>query len=319
MSLSDMAEPIPYVRDFDFSYGSAEEVSPLIRRVVARNPSPFTYTGTGTYIVGRGEVAVIDPGPDIDEHIAALEVALKGERVSHILVTHSHSDHCEAVPRFKEICGARVFAYPPPRGDDESPAAADVKIEEGVDNRFKPDVLLKDGDVIEGKGWTIECLHTPGHMSNHLCFALYQENALFTGDHVMGCSTTVINPPDGNMRAYMASLRRLKTRTDDIYWPTHGAPVRQPEKLVNAYIAHRQEREAQILACLNQETVTIPAMVARLYAEVDPRLHPAAARSVLAHLIKLMEDGRVVRVPESVRGDDVIAQYQIVRHDPDHT
>ena len=291
-----MATPIPFVRDLDFAYGRADQITPLIRRVIARNPSAFTFKGTGTYIVGRGSVAVIDPGPDLDEHMSALEAALTGETVSHILVTHSHSDHCEAVPRFKQLSGAKSYAFLPPREtspDVETPE--DAQVEEGVDKSFAPDVILKDGDVIEGKGWTIECLHTPGHMSNHLCFSLYQENALFTGDHVMGWSTTVINPPDGNMRDYMASLARLKTRDDALYIPTHGAPVHNTQPFLRTYIAHREERETQIIDCLAQNITTIPEIVARLYVAVDKRLHPAAARSVLAHLLKLIEDGRVTR------------------------
>jgi glyoxylase-like metal-dependent hydrolase (beta-lactamase superfamily II) len=287
---------IPFIREFNAPYGESVRVSPLIARVLAKNPGPFTFKGTGVYIVGDKEVAVIDPGPLIDEHVAALRRALEGKRVSHILVTHTHSDHSPAAEPLKRWCGATTFAFGPHGSGhhDEGP-----RVEEGGDQNFVPDVRLRDGDVIKGSGWTIEAVHTPGHTSNHLCFGLREEKALFSGDHVMGWSTTVVTPPDGNMREYMDSLRKLQTRSDRILYPTHGAPVTDPAPFLEAYLEHRLDREAQILACLGQGVGTIPEIVERLYVDVDRRLHPAAARSVLAHLIQLSEEGRVLSDPDA--------------------
>jgi glyoxylase-like metal-dependent hydrolase (beta-lactamase superfamily II) len=281
---------IPFIRAFDAAYETRERVSPLVARVLARNPSPFTFKGTGTYIVGREDVAVIDPGPDMPEHIAALERALEGRRVSHILVTHTHIDHSPAAKWLKEFSGAKTHAFGP---HGSGKADDGVKIEEGGDMEFVPDVAVRDGDAIAGNGFVFECVFTPGHTSNHMCYALKEERALFTGDHVMGWSTTVVAPPDGDMAQYMASLKKLLPRDDEILYPTHGAPVTEPKPFIQAYIGHRLEREAQILACLREGISTIPDMVARMYADVNKRLHPAAARSVLAHLIQLTADGRV--------------------------
>jgi glyoxylase-like metal-dependent hydrolase (beta-lactamase superfamily II) len=285
---------IPFIRTFEPSYGEDIRVTPLISRVVANNPGPFTFKGTGVYVVGTHDVAVIDPGPLIDEHVAALKRALAGKRVSHILVTHTHIDHSPAAEPLKEWSGAKTYAFGPHGSGhhDDGP-----RMEEGGDQAFMPDVRLRDGEIVEGNGFTIEAVHTPGHTSNHLCFALREEKALFTGDHVMGWSTTVVTPPDGNMREYMASVRKLQGRDDKILYPTHGAPVTAPKPFLQAYVDHRLEREAQILACLKDGIDRIPAMVERMYVDVDKRLHPAAARSVLAHLIQLTEDGRVVAEP----------------------
>lgn len=280
-----MAVEIPFVRDIEFSYGDSDRVSPLIRRVVAENPSAFTFKGTGTYIVGHGKVAVIDPGPLIDTHIEALLRALEGETVTHILITHTHSDHSPAAAPLKARTGAKTYGY--------GPHGAGSGEEDG-DMDFVPDVELRHGDVIEGDGWTIECVHTPGHTSNHLCFALREEKALFTGDHVMGWSTSIVSPPDGDMTAYMDSLKLLLARDDEIYWPTHGPAIRDPKPLVRAFIAHREERERQIVAEIAAGRCRIADMVPVMYAAVDKRLHPAAARSVLAHMTRLVAQGRVV-------------------------
>lgn len=281
---------IPFVRELDFEYGRCDPVSPLIRRVIARNPGPFTFTGTGVYIVGRGDVAVIDPGPDQPEHFEALKAALAGERVTHVLVTHHHLDHSPLAHPLAQAFGAQVHGVPAP-----APHANDAPaLEEGADERFRPDVILSDGDVLSGPGWTLEAITTPGHTSNHLCFALQEENALFSGDHIMGWSTTVITPPDGDMGNYFASLQKVKARGFSTLWPTHGAPVREVGPFIDAYIAHRRAREAQILEALGAGLTTIKAMVPSLYATVDPRLHPAAAHSVLAHMIQLVREGRVL-------------------------
>jgi len=289
---------IPFDRSFTAPYEEAQAVSPLIARVLADNPGPFTFKGTGVYIVGRDSVAVIDPGPDNPVHVEALKRALQGKRVSHILVTHTHSDHSPAAAPLKAWSGAKTYGFGPHGSGKAALARAagatdGVKVEEGGDTAFVPDVHVKDGDMIAGDGFTFDCVYTPGHTSNHMCFALREEKALFTGDHVMGWSTTVVTPPDGDMAAYMASLKKLLARDDAVLYPTHGAPVRDPKPFIQAYIDHRLEREAQIVSCLRDGVDTIPAMVARMYVDVDRRLHPAASRSVLAHLIQMEQEGRV--------------------------
>ncbi len=284
-----MAQTLRLHRDLDFAYGRAEPVAPGVRRVMARNPGPFTFHGTGTYIIGRGEVAVIDPGPALAAHVDAILAALEGETVTHILVTHTHRDHSPATRLLQQAVAAPSHGFGPHGGD-----ATDGQVEEGADREFAPDIVLRHGDSVAGAGWAVDAVHTPGHTSNHLCFGLREEKILFTGDHVMGWSTTVVSPPDGDMAHYMASLRALLERDDRLHIPTHGPPVAKPKSHVRALIAHRRVREDQILACLSAGVEEIPAIVGRLYADVDVRLHAAAARSVLAHLIDLTRRGRVV-------------------------
>jgi glyoxylase-like metal-dependent hydrolase (beta-lactamase superfamily II) len=280
---------IPFIREFAPRYGERVQVTPRIARVVANNPGPFTFMGTGVYILGARDAAVIDPGPDMPEHIDALKRALEGRRVSHILVTHTHSDHSPAAKPLKEWSGAKTYAFGAHgSGNDDGP-----KVEAGGDADFVPDVRVKDGEILQGDGFTIECVHTPGHTSNHMCFALREEKALFTGDHVMGWSTTVVTPPDGDMAAYIASVKKLEARDDAVLYPTHGAPVADPKPFLAEYLAHRYDRENQVLKAIADGLDTIPTMVARMYADVDQRLHPAASRSVLAHLIKLEQEGRI--------------------------
>lgn len=283
---------IPFVREIEFEYGRCDQVSPLIRRVIADNPGPFTYTGTGTYIVGRGTVAVIDPGPDIPAHLDALLAALDGETVSHILVTHHHADHSPLAGPLAQRTGARIWGRPAPAVEISEETGVQLDAED--DGHFRPDIEIADGDLFEGPGWTLEAITTPGHTSNHVCFALKEENALFSGDHVMGWSTTVITPPDGDMGDYFASLAKIQARGFSTLWPTHGSPVREVAPFLAAYVAHRRSREAQVLAALAGGPTRIKAMVPVLYAAVDPRLHPAAALSMLAHLIQLVREGRVV-------------------------
>ena len=274
----------------NMTYGLVEQVSPLIRRVVAANPSPFTLNGTGSYLIGHGKVCLIDPGPQIAAHIEALLRAIRGEQLTHILITHTHLDHSPAAAAVKQMTDATTYSYGPhgSRHDIESNA------EEGVDFDFVPEVLLSDKDVIHGGDWTLEAIHTPGHTSNHLCFVLHEESALFSGDHVMGWSTTVVSPPDGHMGSYIESLEKLMGRNDEIYWPTHGAFIRQPQKYVHSLIKHRQARELQILDCIKSDVRTVSDIVAIIYREVPTVLHYAAGRSVLAHLIHLWEQGLVV-------------------------
>lgn len=279
---------IPFVRDMTFVYGQPDQLTPLIRRVVARNPGPFTFQGTGVYIIGHGEVAVIDPGPPIDAHLEALKSALAGERVTHVFTTHSHSDHSPLAHPLAQWARCKVYGLPDPSGRQNQ-----VSLEEEGEEGFAPDVDVRDGDVFRGAGWTLEALTTPGHMSNHVCYALHEENALFSGDHIMGWSTTVISPPDGNMGDYYRSLEKVRARRFATLWPTHGPPVTSVEPFIRAYMEHRRAREATILARLRAGDTQIPDMVRTIYKDVDSRLHPAAARSVLAHMIYLVECGHV--------------------------
>jgi len=280
---------IPFVREFDFEYGVAAPVSPLIRRVVARNPGPFTFTGTGTYIIGRGEVAVIDPGPDLPEHLDALLKATQGERITHILTTHTHADHSPLARPLAARTGAVVIGRAAP---DAAPPS--LAVDEDHEPGFAPDVEVEDGARISGPGWTLEALATPGHADNHVCYALIEENALFSGDHVMGWSTTVICAPHGNMTDYYASLDKVAARGFVALWPTHGPPVTHVAPFLAEYKLHRLAREAQILDQLRAGRHQIGEMVPVIYADTDPRLHPAAAHSVLAHLIHLTRQGDVV-------------------------
>ncbi len=283
---------IPYVRDIQFEYGACDQVSPLIRRVVADNPGPFTFKGTGTYIVGRGEVAVIDPGPDLPEHLAAILKAVEGERVSHILITHHHSDHSPLAGPLKAATGATIYGCAV--AGHEAEDTGEVKMEAGHDHDFRPDVSLCGGGIVSGPGWTMEAIPTPGHTSNHLCYALKEENACFSGDHIMGWSTTVITPPDGDMTDYLASLEAIRARNFTTLWPTHGPPIRDVTPFIDAYVEHRQERMDQILGALGTGPGRIKDLVPRLYTDVDPRLWPAAARSMQAAIIHLARHGKIV-------------------------
>jgi glyoxylase-like metal-dependent hydrolase (beta-lactamase superfamily II) len=239
-------------------------------------------------------VAVIDPGPDLAPHVDALLAALRGETVTHILITHTHLDHSPAAAAVKRATGAKTYGFGPHgSGRAEDRAGVDGVTEEGGDHAFAPDVTLRDGEVVSGPGWRLTTVETPGHTSNHLCFALAEERTLFTGDHVMGWSTSVIAPPDGDMAAYRRSLEKLLTRDDAIYWPTHGPAITNPQRHVAAFVTHRQERTDEILRRLAAGDEAISDIVANVYRGLDPRLRAAAARSVLAHLIELVEAGRV--------------------------
>jgi len=282
---------IPYVREMAFDYGACDQVSPLIRRVVANNPGPFTYLGTGTYIVGRGEVAVIDPGPDLPEHLASILRAVESERVTHILITHHHSDHSPLAGPLKAATGATIYGCAV--AGHEAEDIGEVRMEAGHDHDFRPDVSLCGGGSVSGPGWTLEAIPTPGHTSNHLCYALGQENACFTGDHIMGWSTTVITPPDGDMTDYLESLERIRARNFATLWPTHGPPIREVRPFIDAYLAHRQERIDQILLALADGPARIRDLVPRLYRDVDERLWPAAARSMLAAIIHMERGGDI--------------------------
>jgi glyoxylase-like metal-dependent hydrolase (beta-lactamase superfamily II) len=290
-----MADDIPFNRDFDIVHGKPEAVSPLVRRVVAANPSHFTFKGTCTYIVGSREVAVVDPGPADHAHVAAILDALKpgGERVTHILVTHTHKDHSPGARLLKERTGATVYAsgshvHLPGAGPSGAPA-----LDAAADMEFAPDVRVAHGDVVAADKFSFECVFTPGHTANHMAFALREEKALFSGDHVMGWSTSVVAPPDGNMADYMASLDQLTRRDERVYWPGHGGPVAEPASYVCAFIAHRKMREAAILSRLKAGDRTIAEMVPRMYEGLPAGLFAAASLSVLAHLQDLIGRGIV--------------------------
>ncbi|WP_169544664.1 MBL fold metallo-hydrolase [Sneathiella aquimaris] len=298
-----MSVKIPFKKDVDFEYGKASELSPLIRRVIAENPSPFTLHGTGTYIVGRGNVAVIDPGPTNPDHIDAILAATAGERISHILVTHTHNDHSPGAAPLKERCGAPTYGFGP-----HGSGKPGMEPEQGGDMSFVPDVYVGDNDTIEGDGWTIKAIHTPGHLSNHLCFDLIEENTLFSGDHVMGWSTSIVSPPDGDMSDYIASLKKIQAFDHARYWPTHGPAIDNPKSFVQGLIDHRYERMDQIKECLKNGPMTVIEMVQRMYQDIPEYLHPAAARSVYSHLIMMVEDGKVTAKGASITVD---AEYSL--------
>ncbi|MEO7247808.1 MAG: MBL fold metallo-hydrolase [Novosphingobium sp.] len=275
--------------------GLAEHLEPLVRRVLAPNPSPFTFTGTETYVVGAGNsLAVIDPGPDDPDHIAALLGAIAEAKVTAICCTHTHRDHSPAAATLKSATGAPIIGCAALVLEDDGPRA-----DAAFDPTYAPDRVLRDGESLTGPDWTLTAVATPGHTSNHLCFALEQSGALFTGDHVMGWSTSVVSPPDGDMTQYMASLDKLYQRSDRVYYPAHGAQVDKPQQLVRGMIGHRRQRERQIVKLIGEGLAEISAMVPRMYKSVDQRLWPAAGRSVLAHLIDLEGKGRVTRQGET--------------------
>jgi glyoxylase-like metal-dependent hydrolase (beta-lactamase superfamily II) len=266
------------------------QLSPMVRRLVAPNASAFTFTGTCTYIVGEAKVAIVDPGPDDDSHLTEVLTAVEGEEVEAILVTHTHRDHSVGARKLRAATGARIIGAAPftPRGDDSA------GLDSAHDRDYSPDAILADSERWHGSGYTMEAIATPGHCSNHLCFALLEENALFSGDHVMGWSTSIVAPPDGSMRAYMDSLDKLRGRSETIYWPGHGGPVVEPQRYLRALIHHRRQREASILNALADGLQTIPALVAKVYVGLNPSLTRAAGLSTLAHLEDLAERGTVV-------------------------
>lgn len=282
-----------FKQDFTADYGTAERMTPLVTRVLCENPSPYTYTGTGTYIVGGGDsVSVIDPGPRMPKHLDAIMSAVGGREVSHILVTHTHADHSPLARPLADKTGAEIYAFGP-HGAGRKGGLSGEDVEAGADKTFKPDALVKDGDVFEGPDWTLKAIHTPGHTANHLCFLLVEENSIFVGDHVMAWATTVISPPDGDMTDYLASLKKLASFDAQHLIPTHGPWVDEPAPFIRGIITHRKMREGQISGLLEAGPTTISKLVERMYKDVDPRLHPAAARSVFAHILSMVDDGRL--------------------------
>jgi glyoxylase-like metal-dependent hydrolase (beta-lactamase superfamily II) len=284
-----MSAELAFNRSQDVDYGVAQEVAPGVRRIVANNPGPYTFLGTNSYIVGSGEVAVIDPGPADERHLQAIASAISGEKLSYILVTHSHRDHCEGARALQALAGGKVAAF------GRSGTQRRVHIRglnyDFIDPDFVPDRRLADGDTIRGRGFALDVLHMPGHSPDHLCFALVGKRTMFTGDHVMGWNTTVIAPPEGNMALFLTSLERLMQRHDKLFLPAHGGRIQTPRRVVKAYIMHRKWREQTILACLDDGIGKIPDIVARLYGRLDIELKQAAALSVLAHLEHLLDRG----------------------------
>jgi glyoxylase-like metal-dependent hydrolase (beta-lactamase superfamily II) len=287
------ADDIPFDKRFDLAPDTVDEVVPGVRRVLANNPSPFTFKGTLSYIIGRGQVAIVDPGPLDEAHIKALLDAVRGETVTHIFVTHTHRDHSPAVPAIKAATGALVLAEGPHRVARPLNVGEAPRLDASNDTDFRPDRALADGEVVTGKGFSIEAVTTPGHTANHMAFAFKEANLLFSGDHVMAWSTPVVAPPDGAMSDYMASLQKLARRSEAIYLPGHGGMVREAPSFVRHYIRHRQGREASILHRLAKGEADIPTIVRAIYIGLDPRLLKAAGLSVLAHLEDLVTRGVV--------------------------
>jgi glyoxylase-like metal-dependent hydrolase (beta-lactamase superfamily II) len=289
-----MAESPAFDRDFEPHYGQAVPLGPSIRRVTAKNPGAFTFLGTNTYIVGRGRVAIVDPGPADAAHLEAVLAALAGETPTHIVLTHTHHDHVGNLAALAAATGADIVGCAPDAGSGNDEAG-------GSSSEYRPDRVLAAGERIAGPGWTLEAVPTPGHAPTHLAFAFPEESALFSGDHVMAWSTSVVIPPQGSMRAYRRSLADLLDRSEGIYFPGHGPPVRDPQTFLRQLIAHRDAREAAILERLAAAPQRIPDIVAALYPGLDPRLVRGAGMSVLAHLVELEDRGTVVAGPAEDR------------------
>lgn len=289
-----MADAPPFRKEMDFAYGVPKTLAPGIVRIVANNPSPYTYKGTNTYILGEGrEVFLIDPGPEDAAHLDAILAALTGRKLTHIVVTHTHRDHVDGLDALQERTGAVIAGF---GRKVENPGRARVSPSGGeyVEKDFDPDIVLKDGDRLEGSGFALTALHTPGHAPDHLGFALDGTRYFFSGDHVMGWNTSVVAPPEGSMSAYLASLEKLMGRNDEIYFPGHGGRVYEPQRLVKAYMLHRRMREQAILECVRNGQTTIPEIVAVIYRDLDPRLVKAASLSVAAHIEHLVERGQLI-------------------------
>ena len=298
-----MNDDFPFDKSFGLQPDRVQEMAPGVRAIVADNPGPFTYKGTISYIVGRGQVAMIDPGPDDAAHIAALLNAVRGETVTHIFVTHTHRDHSPAAAKVKAATGAKVFAQGPHRPARPLYTGEVRRLDVSADLDFRPDIALADSEIVNGAGWTLQAVATPGHTANHMAFAFKESNLLFAGDHVMAWSTTIVAPPDGAMTEYMASLHKLARRSEPLYLSGHGAPVREAPRYVQHLIRHRQAREASILHRLAKGEADIPTIVRAVYIGLDPRLVGAAALSVLAHLEELVARGTVVTEgPPSIAG-----------------
>src|ERR1700730_18560286 len=294
-------DDVPFNRNFPLVPGVVDQVRPGVRRILCNNPSPFTFTGTLSYIVGEGKVAIIDPGPDDEAHAAALLQAVRNETVTHILVTHTHRDHSPYTARIKAATGATVYTEGPHRASRPRYESEKHNPESGADRDFTPDIRVRDGETIEGSGWALQAVTTPGHTANHMAFEWQGRKMLFVGDHVMGWSTSIVAPPDGSMIDYMASLERLTARPEDLYFSGHGPEIPEGPRYVRFLIRHRQAREASILHRLAKGEPDLPPMLRAIYIGIDPRLTGAAGYSVLAHLEDMVGRGIV-----ATDGDPVI-------------
>jgi len=298
-----MNDDIPFDKSFALTPNQVQDVAPGVRAVAADNPGPFTFKGSVSYVVGRDQVAIIDPGPDDPSHVAALLEAVRGETVTHVFVTHTHRDHSPAAAMVKAATGATVLAQGPHRLARPLHTGEVRRLDASADLDFRPDVALVDGETVSGQGWTLEAVTTPGHTANHMAFAFREANLLFAGDHVMAWSTTIVAPPDGAMTDYMASLHKLARRSEPLYLSGHGAPVRDAPRYVQYLIRHRQAREGSILHRLAKSEADIPTIVRAVYIGLDPRLAGAAALSVLAHMEELVARGAVITEgPPSIAG-----------------
>jgi glyoxylase-like metal-dependent hydrolase (beta-lactamase superfamily II) len=295
-------EDIPFNRVFPSKPGVAEEVVPGVRRVLCDNPGPFTFTGTVSYIVGRGKVAIIDPGPDSEAHARALLDAVRGETVTHVFVTHTHKDHSSNSARIKALTGSLVYAEGPHRTSRPCYDSEKMSTESGADRDFRPDIEVRDGDVIQDEGWRLMSVATPGHTANHMAFAWPERGINFVGDHIMGWSTTIVSPPDGSMVDYMASLEKLSRRDEQLYFSGHGPEIRDGPRFARYLMRHRRAREASILHRLAKGEADIPTLVRAIYIGLDPRLSAAAGYSVLAHLEDLVARGVVLTDGDPVIG-----------------
>ena len=298
-------EDLTFDRSLDAPSGELRRLTPLVRRVIAPNKGPFTFTGTCTYVVGAGRVVLIDPGPDDAAHVQTLLEALAGETITHVLITHTHRDHSPAARAIRAATGAQIIGCARHIPVADAPSG---RLDASHDLDHVPDEEMRDGDTLYGDGFALTAVATPGHASNHLCFALREENSLFSGDHVMGWSTTVVSPPDGQMSAYMASLDKLRARDETIYWPGHGGPVKEPHRFVRGLATHRRQRETSILQRIAAGDGEIVTIVEKIYENLDPRLKGGAALSVLAHLEDLV--GRGV-VTSSQGAATVTATYRL--------
>ena len=310
-----MTEDIPFDRSFDLKAGVVKEIAPQVRALCAGNSGPFTFEGTVSYIVGRGNVAIIDPGPDDERHIEALLSAVRGETVTHILVTHTHRDHSPAVPAIQAVTGAASYGEGPHRASRPLHIGEINPLDAAGDMDFRPDHVLRDGDLVSGSGWTLEAITTPGHCANHMAYALRETNSLFSGDHVMGWSTSIVAPPDGAMSDYMDSLHKLGKRSETVYFPGHGNVIRDATRFVQSYIRHRQGREESILHRLSKGAADIPTMVRAIYIGLDPRLVGAAGLSVLAHLEDMVARGVVsTEGPASIAGTYRLSARRLIAY-----
>ena len=287
-----MTAEIPFKKTMTFAYGEPRELSPGVVRLVANNPSPFTFHGTNTYLIGTKELALIDPGPEDEAHFQAIMRTAAGRPITHIFITHTHRDHTDGLERLRAATGAKICARGrarhAPGSLKTSPSGAEF-----ADIEFEPDIVMNDGDVVSGPDWQLEALFTPGHAPDHLCFSEPERNVLFCGDHVMSWNTTVVAPPEGNMSDYMQSLEKLLDRKETVFMPGHGGRIEQPSRMVKAYMVHRRWREQAILDAIRQGHAKIDRIVAVVYEGLDPRLIRAASLSVLAHVESLVERGLV--------------------------